>query len=143
MSCCCPPSCAIPSCPQPCCSQPCCSQPCCSPCSYPTGGLGKLDCCSSSCCCSSCCGNSTSARCLGITSGANVSCVSQIPPSEVVIQPPPVIAVIPGPVLLPPVSLSAWEATPPAAVVPLAVASAALPAKLEGELREDGNETAT
>lgn len=31
--------------------------------------------------------------------GANTSCVSQIPPSEVVIQPPPVLITIPGPVM--------------------------------------------
>ncbi|XP_015276009.1 PREDICTED: keratin-associated protein 10-6-like [Gekko japonicus] len=94
MSCCCPPSCAIPSCPQ-----PCCPQPCCSPCSYPVGGLGSLNCCNNSCCSSSCCGNSTSARCLGITSGANVACVSQIPPSELTIQPAPFVITVPGPVM--------------------------------------------
>ncbi|XP_048364738.1 keratin-associated protein 5-5-like [Sphaerodactylus townsendi] len=113
MSCCCP-SCAVPSCPK-----PCCCQPCCSPCSYPTGGLGSLSCCSNSCCgntgcgnsccgntgcgnscCSNtCCGNSTSARSLGITCGAHIACINQIPPSEVVIQPPPCIITIPGPVL--------------------------------------------
>ncbi|KAL8184693.1 UNVERIFIED_CONTAM: hypothetical protein K2H54_025325 [Gekko kuhli] len=41
----------------------------------------------------------TSARCLGITSGASVSCINQIPPSEIVIQPPSATVVIPGPVL--------------------------------------------
>nr|ABU98607.1 beta-keratin 19 [Gekko gecko] len=90
MSSCCPPSCAIPSCPP----------PCSSPCGYPVSGLGKLDPCSSTMCCpSSSCGTSTSARCLGITSGASVSCINQIPPSEVTIQPPPCTVVIPGPIL--------------------------------------------
>ncbi|XP_015275961.1 PREDICTED: keratin-associated protein 9-1-like [Gekko japonicus] len=85
---CCPPSCAIPSC-----------SPCCSPCGYPVGGLGKLGCCPSPCGPSSCCGSSTSARCLGLTSGACVACINQIPPSEITIQPPPSTVVIPGPVL--------------------------------------------
>nr|ABU98594.1 beta-keratin 3 [Gekko gecko] len=87
---CCPPSCVIPSC-----------SPCspCSPCGYPTGGLGRLNCCPSPCGPSSCCGSSTSARCLGLTSGGSVACINQIPPSEVTIQPPPSTAVIPGPVL--------------------------------------------
>ncbi|XP_015275947.1 PREDICTED: keratin-associated protein 5-5-like [Gekko japonicus] len=94
MSCCCGPSCAVPSCPK-----PCCCPPCCPPCGYPTGGLGSMSCCPSPCCPPSCCGNSTSARCLGITSGASVSCINQIPPSEVTIQPPPCTVVVPGPVL--------------------------------------------
>ncbi|XP_015276103.1 PREDICTED: keratin-associated protein 5-5-like [Gekko japonicus] len=98
MSCCCPPSCATPSCPKPCCPKPCCP-PCCPPCGYPTGGLGSLSCCPSPCCPPSCCGSSTPARCLGITSGASVSCINQIPPSEVTIQPPPCTVVVPGPVL--------------------------------------------
>nr|ABU98603.1 beta-keratin 13 [Gekko gecko] len=90
---CCPPSCAIPSC-----------SPCspCSPCGYPTGGLGRLNCCPSPCSpCGPCgpCGSSTSARCLGMTSGASVACINQIPPSEITIQPPPSTVVIPGPVL--------------------------------------------
>ncbi|XP_060117088.1 keratin-associated protein 5-4-like [Heteronotia binoei] len=113
MSCCCAPTCAIPSCPQPCCSQPCCSQPCCSQpccssCSYPVGGLGSLSCCNNACCnntccnnscCNSCCGTSTSARCLGYTSGGNIGCINQIPPSEVCIQPPKCCVIIPGAVL--------------------------------------------
>uniref|UniRef100_A0A8D0HK14 Uncharacterized protein n=1 Tax=Sphenodon punctatus TaxID=8508 RepID=A0A8D0HK14_SPHPU len=36
---------------------------------------------------------------VGPLSGANTSCVSQIPPSEVVIQPPPSVVTIPGPIL--------------------------------------------
>ncbi|XP_015275958.1 PREDICTED: keratin-associated protein 10-7-like [Gekko japonicus] len=88
---CCPPSCAIPSC------SPC--SPCCSPCDYPKGGLGRLGCCPSPCGPSSCWGSSTSAHCLGLTSGASVSCINQIPPSEVTIQPPPCVVTVPGPVL--------------------------------------------
>nr|ABU98599.1 beta-keratin 8 [Gekko gecko] len=132
---CCPPSCATPTCPK-----PCCPSPCCPPCGYPTGGLGKLGCCPSPCGPSSCCGSSTSARCLGLTSGASVSCINQIPPSEVTIQPPPCVVTIPGPVLLPPVSLSVWEGTQPVPAAPLVVASAI---KQKGECRKNGNEMAT
>uniref|UniRef100_A0A670ZBK5 Keratin n=1 Tax=Pseudonaja textilis TaxID=8673 RepID=A0A670ZBK5_PSETE len=36
---------------------------------------------------------------LGILPGANVGCINQVPPSEIVIQPPPFVVTIPGPIL--------------------------------------------
>ncbi|XP_015270498.1 PREDICTED: uncharacterized protein LOC107113661 [Gekko japonicus] len=36
---------------------------------------------------------------LGVLSGVNRSCINQIPPAEVVVQPPPVVMTIPGPIL--------------------------------------------
>ncbi|XP_053133756.1 uncharacterized protein LOC128337140 [Hemicordylus capensis] len=44
-------------------------------------------------------GMGVSSSSLGIVPGASVSCVSQVPPSELFIQPSPVVITIPGPVL--------------------------------------------
>ncbi|XP_013929042.1 PREDICTED: chorion class A protein L11-like [Thamnophis sirtalis] len=44
-------------------------------------------------------GLATSASSLGVVPGIPVSCISQIPSSEVVIQPPPFSLTIPGPIL--------------------------------------------
>nr|ABU98611.1 beta-keratin 23 [Gekko gecko] len=79
----CAPSCAVPSC------LPSCS----SPCGYPVSGLGSLN------SCGGLYGGATSASSLGHTSGANVGCVGQLPPSEVVIQPAPCVLTVPGPIL--------------------------------------------
>ncbi|KAK9390990.1 feather keratin B-4-like [Crotalus adamanteus] len=87
MSCCppiclppCPPSCAIPSCA-----------------SLPKIGLGS--CGIGSGLLGGGGGGAASASNLGILPGANVGCISQIPSSEVVIQPPPVVVTLPGPIL--------------------------------------------
>ncbi|XP_015272026.1 PREDICTED: feather keratin B-4-like [Gekko japonicus] len=80
MACCYPPSCAIPSCA----SSPMLGL---GPCGVGSGMLGYGG------------GMPVSSSSLGITSGANVACVNQIPPSEVVIQPPPYVVTIPGPIL--------------------------------------------
>ncbi|XP_008117324.1 claw keratin [Anolis carolinensis] len=44
-------------------------------------------------------GNIESAANLGVLSGVNPSCINQIPSSEAVINPPPFVVTIPGPVL--------------------------------------------
>uniref|UniRef100_H9GCU6 Keratin n=1 Tax=Anolis carolinensis TaxID=28377 RepID=H9GCU6_ANOCA len=72
----CPPSCCPPSCVVPSCS------------STPYLGIGAQR-----------CGTSTSSSCLGIVPGVIPSCMNQLPASEVVLQPPPVIMTIPGAVL--------------------------------------------
>nr|ABU98610.1 beta-keratin 22 [Gekko gecko] len=76
MSCCvppCGPSCAIPSCT-----------------SRPTIGLGS---------CGMGSGYGTSASSLGVVPGVSPACINQIPPSEVMIQPPPFVLTVPGPIL--------------------------------------------
>ncbi|XP_060117049.1 late cornified envelope protein 1D [Heteronotia binoei] len=79
----CGPSCAVPSC------LPACG----SPCGYPGSGLGSLG------SCGGYYGGATSASSLGLTSGGNIGCVTQLPPSEMVIQPAPCCVTIPGAVL--------------------------------------------
>ncbi|XP_060117062.1 feather keratin B-4-like [Heteronotia binoei] len=79
----CGPSCAVPSC----------LPSCGSPRGYPVSNLGSLG------SCGGYYGGATSAGCLGIVNGANVGCVTQLPPSEMLIQPPPSCVTIPGPVL--------------------------------------------
>uniref|UniRef100_H9GSZ5 Keratin n=2 Tax=Anolis carolinensis TaxID=28377 RepID=H9GSZ5_ANOCA len=44
-------------------------------------------------------GSAAPASSLGIVPGVNPSCINQLPPSEVVIQPSPTIVTIPGPIL--------------------------------------------
>ncbi|XP_066466538.1 scale keratin-like [Tiliqua scincoides] len=73
----------------------------CSSSSYDIGGLAFL-----SSCCSPCGslsmgsgGGSVSASSLGILAGANVGGVNQIPQSEILIQPPPIMIIFPGSIL--------------------------------------------
>ncbi|KAL7978013.1 hypothetical protein Chor_005000 [Crotalus horridus] len=89
---CCAPSCAVPIC------VPASSPPVC----YPVGGLGSLTSCGVGGTYglgSAGSGGAVSAATLGMTSGASMSCVNQIPPSELLIQPAPVNVVIPGAIL--------------------------------------------
>ncbi|KAK9390991.1 keratin-associated protein 9-1-like [Crotalus adamanteus] len=89
---CCAPSCAVPIC------VPASSPPVC----YPVGGLGSLTSCGVGGTYgldSAGSGGAVPAASLGMTSRSNVSCVNQIPPSEIVIQPPPFNIVIPGAIL--------------------------------------------
>uniref|UniRef100_A0A803TML9 Keratin n=1 Tax=Anolis carolinensis TaxID=28377 RepID=A0A803TML9_ANOCA len=45
------------------------------------------------------CGTSTSSCCLGTVPRVVPSCINQLPPLEVVIQPSPVVVTLPGPLL--------------------------------------------
>ncbi|KAK9390993.1 keratin-associated protein 9-1-like [Crotalus adamanteus] len=89
---CCAPSCAVPIC------VPASSPPVC----YPVDGLGSLTSCGVGGTYgldSAGSGGAVPAASLGMTSRSNVSCVNQIPPSEILIQPPPFNIVIPGAIL--------------------------------------------
>nr|XP_056709102.1 feather keratin B-4-like [Euleptes europaea] len=85
------PSCA-PSC-MPSCAVPSCLPSCGSPCGYPVGGLSSLG------SCGGVYGGAAPASSLGIVPGANIGCINQLPPSEVVIQPAPSVITVPGPIL--------------------------------------------
>ncbi|XP_003226377.3 shematrin-like protein 2 [Anolis carolinensis] len=74
------------SCCQPSCCGPSCVVPSCS--STPCIGIGAQR-----------CGTSTSSCCLGTVPGVVPSCITQLPASEMVIQPPAVVMTIPGPIM--------------------------------------------
>ncbi|XP_025031150.1 feather keratin-like [Python bivittatus] len=87
----CGPPCPLPPCPIPSCAIPSCAS--CPSVGFGPGGLGGLA--------SRSFGlpSGQPASSLGTLEGVTPSCINQIPAAEVVIQPPPVIVTLPGPIL--------------------------------------------